>query len=78
MTVAAPVAEAKTVSKAEWAKGFCSAVKDWQTSVTKAHSLVDDVVDQRVATLVGGKSSQKKIVSALGAASKGRRAQPKR
>ena len=41
ITVAAPIAEAKTVSKGEWAKGFCSALKDWQVPITKAHSLVD-------------------------------------
>jgi hypothetical protein len=71
MTVAAPVAEAKTVSKTEWAKGFCSAVQGWQDRITKARTMVDDVVTNGVATSSAAKSSQKKLVSALNAASKG-------
>ena len=71
LTVAAPAAEAKTVSKSEWAKGFCSALKDWQVTIMKAHSLVDDVVTNGVATTAAAKASQKQIVSALKAAGKG-------
>jgi hypothetical protein len=71
MTVAAPVAEAKTVSKTEWAKGFCSAVQGWQDNITKARTLVDDVVTNGVPTSAVSTSSQKKIVSALDAAGKG-------
>jgi hypothetical protein len=71
ITVAAPVAAAKTVSKGEWAKGFCSTLKDWQVTVAKAHGLVDDVVTNGVASSSAAKASQKQIVSALNAAGKG-------
>jgi hypothetical protein len=77
ITVAAPIAEAKTVSKGEWAKGFCSALKDWQATVSKAHGLVDDVVTNGVTSSSAAKASQKQIVSALKAAGKGSEAASK-
>ena len=71
MAVAAPVAEAKTVSTSVWAKGFCSAVQDWQVRVNTARNLVEDVVTNGVPTSAVSTTSQKKIVSALDAAGKG-------
>ncbi len=71
MAVAAPVAEAKTVSTTAWAKGFCSAVQGWQVKITTARDLVEDVVTNGVPTSAVSTSSQKKIVSALDAAGKG-------
>jgi hypothetical protein len=70
MSVAAPVAEAKTVATGDWAKAFCNAVKDWQVKVVKAHSLVDDVVTNGVSSSSAAKASQKRVVSALGSAGK--------
>ena len=49
MMLSAPVAEAKTVDTGKWAKGFCQAVEEWQTSVTKAHSLVGAAVAKQAA-----------------------------
>jgi hypothetical protein len=71
MAVAAPVAEAKTVSTTVWAKGFCNAVQDWQVRVDTARGLVEDVVTNGVPTSAVSTTSQKKIVSALDAAGKG-------
>lgn len=70
MVASAPGAHAKTVATDEWAKGFCQEVEDWQVSVNKAHSLVDDVVQTGVTSTSQARSSQKKIVSALDVASK--------
>lgn len=66
----APAASAKTVDVEEWAAGFCNAVEDWQTTALKAHTLVDDVIDNGVSSSAKAKSAQKKIVDALAAASK--------
>lgn len=70
MVVSAPAADAKTVAVDQWAKAFCNAVKGWQSSVTKAHSLVDGVVKNGVTGSSQAKATQKNIVSVLAATSK--------
>ena len=71
MLVSAPGAYPKTVSKDTWAKGFCQAVEDWQTSVQKARTLVGDLVNSTTASSSSEvKATQKKIVVALTAATK--------
>ena len=54
MTVAAPVAEAKTVSKTEWAKGFCTAVQDWQDTHHQGAHPGRRRRDERRGHLAGG------------------------
>jgi hypothetical protein len=70
MAASAPPAGAKTLEVDTWAQGFCNAAEDWQTTASKAHDLVDDVVENGVASSSKAKSAQKRIADALASASK--------
>ena len=70
VALSAPAAVAKTLEVDTWAQGFCNALEDWQTTASKAHDLVDDVVRNGVASSSKAKSAQKRIVDALASASK--------
>ena len=69
IAVSRPAAAAKILEVDTWAQGFCNAVDDWQTTASKAHDLVDDVVENGVASSSKAKSAQKRIVGALASAS---------
>jgi hypothetical protein len=68
--IAAPEADAKTVDVDKWAKGFCTSIEDWETTTSKAHDLIQTVIDDGVSTSAKAKATRQKIVDLLGAASK--------
>jgi hypothetical protein len=70
MAASAPVAVAKTLEVDTWALGFCNAVGDWQTTASRAHDLVNDVVNNGVGSSSKARSTQKRIVDAFAAAGK--------
>jgi hypothetical protein len=70
MVLAAPAAGAKTVDVDQWADGFCTSIEDWQNTASKAHDLIQTVIDDGVSTSSKAKAIRQKIVDALGAASK--------
>ncbi len=70
IVVSAPAAEAKTVDVDQWADGFCTSIEDWQTTASKAHDLIQTVVDDGVSTSAKAKVTRQKIVDSLGSASK--------
>jgi hypothetical protein len=66
----APAAGAKTIDVDQWTEGFCVAIEDWQTSASKAHDLVQGVVDDGVTSSAKAKAVRAKIVKALDTASR--------
>ena len=70
IVVAGPDADAKTVDVDDWAKGFCTSIEDWEKTTSKAHDLIQTVIDDGVSTSAKAKATRQKIVDLLGASSK--------